>query len=387
MVVFRIHALFPAGDASKHNFGKLVMNKSFFSKPVLALVSALLLSPVLPALTATEVSAPVQTMDSNVKPEVMSKYDYVEDGPLTDAIKLPTYQWMPKSEPKAIVIAVHGLTLHGRRYTVLARTFAVNGIGTIAFDMRGFGRCHFDEGNKFSTKTDNKKKVDLEKSYAELEQLAQIVKQKYPNIPLVALGESLGCTFCVRLAASKKDIIDGMILSAPAVKVNAKMYASPSEVGQGLKAIVKPSHTLNLNNFITKLVSQRQEVIDEMLSDPMVLKELSLHDLLSTDDFVETTAKWGKQCSPKLAVLIMQGGGDGCVAPKSVTDLMMNIPSTDQTLRWLGHIGHLQLETSFVRSIVIDAIGDWLEDHEREARMQLKSLEQAIKETGGTLVE
>lgn len=366
------------------------MKSSSIARSALLTLCTSLLCAMPQASYAAEEVTPVETVtDKTVtdKKPIADRFEYTQDGPLTKLVHLPTYVWMPKTPPVAMVLAVHGLTLHGRRYTTLGRTFAVNGIGVVAFDMRGFGRARFDDKNEFSNDGDDKRRIDNEKSYKDIEKLALAIKQEHPTIPLVVLGESLGCTFCVRLAASQKQAVDGLILSAPAVKVNAKMYASASELGQGLKAIVVPGHKINLTNFITKLVSQRQEVVNEMLQDPLVLKELSLHDLIATDDFVETTARWGKGVSPRLAVLILQGGGDGCVAPKSVTDLMANMPSTDQTLRWLGHIGHLQLETSFVRSLVIDAIGDWLDDHNRDAPRQLQALEQAIRDTGGTLVE
>ncbi|HEY9783996.1 MAG TPA: alpha/beta fold hydrolase [Candidatus Obscuribacterales bacterium] len=363
------------------------MKQSDLSRLAVSAFCALALTAsALPGLSA-EITIPSQ-VPVNLKPELAAKFTYIEDGEFTNALKIPTYQWMPVNrEPQAIVLGVHGLTLHGRRFWALARTFAVSGIGFVSFDMRGFGRCRFDDNKQFSTDKENRRKISHEKSYEDLVALANLVRQKYPNKPIVVLGESLGCTFCVRLAAEHKDLVDGIILSAPAVKVNARMWASPGEVERGIKAVISPTHKVNLNAFITKLVSQRQEVIKEMLDDPLVLKQVSLLDLISTDEFVEKTAKYGKGISDKLPILILQGGGDFCVAPKAVTDLMSNMPSTDQTLRWLGNIGHLQLETSYIRSLVIDAIGDWIQDHSDSAKVELQALEQAIKDTGGTLVE
>lgn len=344
-----------------------------------------MISPV--SANSAEITIPKQMPDT-ISPEFAQKYTYTEDGEYSRALDVPTYEWMPsEGEPKALVVGIHGLTLHGRRFRTFARTFAVNGIGFVSLDMRGFGRCRFDDEQKFSTKEDDKTKINHEKSYKDIVKLSRMVRQRYPDKPLIVLGESLGCTFCVRLAAENNDLVDGMILSAPAVKVNPHMYLAPSEVAQGVKAILTPHHKVGLRTFITKLVSERQDVINEMLDDPLILKEVSLFDLLRTDEFVEKTAQFGKSVSPKCAVLILQGGGDGCVASKSVTDLMMNIPSTNQTLRWLGHFGHLQLETSFVRAAVIDALGDWLEDQAPHSKIQLQALEQTIKNTGGTLVE
>lgn len=337
----------------------------------------------------SEITIPSQLPDK-ITTEAAANIVYTQDGEFTRALNIPTYQWMPADENdlKAVVIGIHGLTLHGRRFRVLARTLAQYDIGFVSMDMRGFGRCRFDDEQKFSSKTDNKAKINHEKSYQDIVALTKLVNAKYPNVPIIAMGESLGCTFCVRLAAENKQLIEGIALNAPAVKVNAKMYADPGELAQVAKGILlTKTGTISLKTFITKLVSTRQEVVDEMMEDPLILKKIQISDLLSTDIFVDKTIKYGKQTDPRLAVLIMQGSADGCVAPKAVTDLMAAMPSSDQTLRWLGKVGHLQFETSFVRSTVIDALGDWLNDHSNEADNERKKLEKCIVDVGGVLVK
>lgn len=326
-------------------------------------------------------------MGEKLAPEIAARYRYVEDGDFTSALNLPTYEWIPTSgPPRAIVLGIHGLTLHGRRYRVLARTFTLHGFGFVSFDMRGFGRCKEDPDHRFSSKEDNKRKINHEKSYGDIVKLAQLIRQKYPGVPILALGESLGCTFCVRLAGEHPDLADGLILSAPAVKVNPKMYATPTDIKEGVKSIVRPHHGVDMHSFITGLVSPRPEVVKEMLDDPYILKEVPLLDLLATDEFVAKTAKWGRTVSGTLPVLILQGGGDKCVVSKDVTELMYEMPSTDQTLRWLGHFGHLQLETTYMRALVIDAIGDWINDHGSANRVAVQQVEKDIENVGGVLV-
>lgn len=352
---------------------------------IAAIASACLLSA---PISAAESTMP-DGFDEPIKPELASKYQYLEDGELSDAVRLPIYQWLPAdaSNPDAIILGIHGLTLHGRRYRVLARAFAVNeNCIFVAPDMRGFGRCRFDEKKQFSEAKEDRSKVNHEKSYQDMVKLAQLLKNKYKDKPLVVLGESLGCTFCVRLAGEHPELIDAMVLSAPAVKVNPKMYLSPSEIGAGLKAVLLPSHKVNLHGFITKLVSSRPPVVKEMLDDPFIVKQLSLGELLSTDEFVEQTAKWGKTVAETLPVAILQGSTDGCVASKHVTDLMSNMPSRDQTLFWRGNQGHLQLETVFVRANIIDALGDFIDAHDPGGRPDIQALEKSIDELGGQLV-
>lgn len=363
------------------------MRHSFAVRVTTTVLGAFLCLMPTGAAWAGESTMPAKYVE-NLNPELAAKYVYTEDSDYLKSLNMPTYEWMPADgKLKAVVVGIHGLTLHGRRFRVLARSLAVNGVGFVALDMRGFGRCKFDEKKQFSSKDDDKTKVNHEKSYQSIVQLVQLVRQKYPDAKSIALGESLGCTFCVRLAAEHPDLVNGIVLSAPAIKVNADMYAGRGQIVKGLKAVVSIHHELDMGGFFAELVSQRKVVQDEMLDDPLVLKQLPLGALLSTDAFVDKTARWGKSTDRSLAVLILQGSKDGCVSPKHVTDLMNSMPSVDQDLAWRGKFGHLQLETIFMHAQTIDAIAGWLINHGKEARLKMKNLEQDIADLGGTVTQ
>lgn len=361
------------------------MTKFLFAKLPSILLSAAALIASSGSAFALESTMPSDKYPDAVKPELAAKYTYSEDGEFSEKIGIPTYEWMPvDGPPKAVIVGVHGLTLHGRRFRVLARALAINKIGFVSFDMRGFGRCNLE--SKWSNAKNDKSKVHLEKSYEELEQLTKLVKEKYPESKIVLLGESLGCTFCVRLAGEHPDLVYGIVLSAPAVKVNADMVVGAGNLKRGIKAAVSPHHEMDLNPFIRNLVSGRKQVTAEMLDDPLITKRLSLGALISTDSFVDHTAKWGKKTSDRLPVLIIQGSRDACVSPKHVTDLMANMPSNDQTLSWKGQFGHLQLETQFLRTEVLEALVDWMYDHGAENKVNVANFEQNINDLGGSVV-
>lgn len=341
-----------------------------------------------PTVIAGESTMPMPPYTDDVSPELASQYVYTEDGEYSKAIGLPTYQWMPANttQPlKAIVLAVHGLTLHGRRFRVLARSMAVNGAGFVSVDMRGFGKCKFDDKHEWSTKDDDKTEVDHEKSYQAIVQLATLLKQKYPDVKLIAMGESLGCTFCVRLAAEHPELVTAIAISAPAVKVNKDMYYGKGQIRQGVKALLKPDHEVDLKPFFLDLCSSRPEVQNEMADDPLIRKQLKIKALLSTDKFVDKTVDYGKKTSPDLGVLILQGSADGCVSPKHVTELMNAMPSTDQTLDWRGNYGHLQMETCFMRAQTISAIANWLISHNKDQEAKIQAFQDQIKKLGGTV--
>jgi alpha-beta hydrolase superfamily lysophospholipase len=270
---------------------------------------------------------------------------------------------------------------------VLGRALASNGFALISMDQRGFGRCKFDPDKQFSTVDDDRTKVNHHKSYDELVKLVTAVRQHYPGQRLIVMGESLGCTFAVRLAAEHKDLVDGLVLSAPAVKLNPKMYLGHGNLAQGAEALVKPSHLVSLNSFMRNLVSPRPEVVNEMLDDPFILKALNLGALISTDEFVAKTAEWGKGVDQHLPILIFQGSIDNCVSAKHVTDLTNAMPSDDQTIAWRGSYGHLQLETVFVRASILNALVTWMYDHSVEIQPKIQKAQDTINAVGGRLIE
>src|SRR5437899_3309228 len=117
--------------------------KSLLLNTALACVVSLLVSPLcvaqqgaLEALanpapgtnTISETTMPSQYKEV-IRPDLAAKYRYSQDGDFSKASQLPTYEWMPVGvEPRAILVGIHGLTLHGRRYRVLARALAINGV-------------------------------------------------------------------------------------------------------------------------------------------------------------------------------------------------------------------------------------------------------------------
>lgn len=310
----------------------------------------------------------------------------VEDGPFSKELMVPTYEWFPTdAAPVAAVLAVHGLTLHGGRYSVIGKAFAAGGFYCCAPDLRGFGRCH-DLDHKYCVGTDCKRKINLEKSYQELIELAKKIKQKYPGIPLYVLGESLGTSFIIRLAAEHPDLAQGLIMSGPTVVINPLMFIHPGNVVAGGYAIfIHPKFKMTTKPFVESLVSNDQNIIDEMLDDPLCRKYLTIGDLLQTHKFVGKTLRYAKLMKPNEPVLIVQGSEDRCMVPHAVTKLSEQIQSDDQTVRWLHAHGHILFETAYLRPATIDAVEGWLERHDGQREEKALFTQSELKKLGAKI--
>ncbi len=100
---------------------------------------------------------------------------FTENGALASELEFPVYEWQPSdAEPTEMILAIHGLTLHGRSYSLLGKAFAAGGFYFVSSDMRGFGLCqpHFSAKHEWCKNYDCKWKVDYVKSYTDIVYLA-----------------------------------------------------------------------------------------------------------------------------------------------------------------------------------------------------------------------
>ncbi len=99
-------------------------------------------------------------------------------------------------------------------------------------------------------------RVNFDKSYAEIVNLATLIRQKYPNVPMFAMGESLGTSVCIRLAAQHPELINGLILSGPTVRVHPLMFSHPHNVAAaGYAIFIHPKFNMSTAPFVKNLVS------------------------------------------------------------------------------------------------------------------------------------
>ncbi|HEY9733116.1 MAG TPA: alpha/beta fold hydrolase [Drouetiella sp.] len=369
--------------------------KPYLAKVFLASSAGLLLSfnqtePAIadaPTTTAapTQTSTTVVSAESPKESDPLARIDCVEDGPLSKRLHIPLYEWIPKDkEPDGMVLAIHGLTLHGKRYEVLGRAFAAEGFYVAAPDMRGFGRCYTDEKGEFAVEGVSKRKVDYEGSFDDIVALAKAMKAAHPGIPLFIMGESLGTTVCIKLAADHPELVSGLLLSGPTVKINPLMVLHPENMlAASWALLIHPRFNMSTSSFVKNLVSNDPDIVQEMLNDPLCRKGLTVAELLQTRRFVKKTLSNASRIKVGLPLLVIQGSEDKCMVPHAVTRLMGNVRSSDQTARWLYAHGHLLLETAYLRPATLDSIDVWIREQSPAHQQEMTAIKQEIMQVGG----
>ena len=123
-----------------------------------------------------------------------------------DGLHLPLRHW-DAAHPKAIIVALHGMSDYSEAFDMPGPIWAQAGISTYAYDQRGFGSAPDPGvwGGADAMRTDLGDFVDA-------------LRAKYPGLPVYALGESMGGAVVLSsLASAAPPHIDGAVLIAPAV--------------------------------------------------------------------------------------------------------------------------------------------------------------------------
>jgi alpha-beta hydrolase superfamily lysophospholipase len=146
--------------------------------------------------------------------------------------------WEP-SQPRAVIMALHGALAHAGDYVTPALYFRSQGIATASFDMCGH---------------DGKRRADIPDFAIFLEEaelFLQWVKKHYPDLPVFIMGHSMGALIATRVGLERlrrNDDVQGFILSSP-YYVNAVNISPMLQKMSGLLARLVPTMKVPLASF------------------------------------------------------------------------------------------------------------------------------------------
>lgn len=147
------------------------------------------------------------------------QHDVIPDAPalrVRDGLQLHWRDW-PLSSPRGAILMVHGLGEHIGRYDHVAQQLNSWGWAVSGYDHRGHGRS---PGQRGGLVRDDDLLHDL--AFA-----IDRMRARYPRLPLILLGHSMGGIAVARFAAGLSEPrssqpawarpIDGIVLSSPAL--------------------------------------------------------------------------------------------------------------------------------------------------------------------------
>ena len=286
-----------------------------FSRVIFRLIALALLALSAACAGPTAPAPPLAHVAPHLTPQSLVADD--------DAV-LPLRVWKPEGKPKAVILALHGFNDYSHAFDEPATQWARHGIVTYAFDQRGFGET-VDRGFWAGTP-----RMSLD-----IIEATDLLRAKYPGIPLYVLGESMGGAVAITAASGVKGTpplhADGLILSAPAiwgrstmnVFERAALWVANGTVpgmeltGRGLG--VRPSDNI--------------EMLRALGRDPLVIKATRVETIKGLVDLMDDALAAGPYLHTPL--LLLYGAHDELIPDEPMRRFIASVPAT--TLRRIAY--------------------------------------------------
>jgi alpha-beta hydrolase superfamily lysophospholipase len=265
----------------------------------------------------------------------------------TDGLRLFGQSWRPAAEePRAVLVIVHGLKDHSSRYGELAVRLVGEGFAVHAFDLRGHAhsegvRVHIDS---------------FEEYLSDLGLFLERVRQREPGKPVFLFGHSMGGAIVTLFTLEKKPDLQGLVLSAPALKPGADVSKALIATTRVVGGVLPNLKVLELD---PKKFSRDPEVVKENETDPLVFQEpgpaRTASRLLSA---LNTLSERMEEVSTP--VLVLHGTADVVTDPEGSKALVQRARATDKTLKLYDGLFHDLLHEPEKARVIAD-VTQWLE--------------------------
>ncbi len=239
---------------------------------------------------------------------------------------LQGYAWPPATPARAVVIVVHGLHDHARRYDVLARGLAASGVAVLAQDHRGHGGS-----GGAAQRLDS-----IEQLLTDVDVARAQARARFPGVPQILYGHSLGGMVAAQHVARNPEAWAGAVFSSAALTLPVGVDAGKVRVVMALSALA-PGLGL--------------EAVDEaqLVRDPAQREAMAKDTVLSRDKLpartVATLLGGVQDLQDRMAqitvpALLLHGQQDRVTDPAGTVQAHARIASRDKQLLTFGPALH-----------------------------------------------
>lgn len=266
---------------------------------------------------------------------------------MADGFRLPMTRWPTAGEPRAIVLALHGLNDYRVAFKTTGSFLAEQGISVYAYDQRGFGET---EGAGYWHGS--------AALISDLKTMTDLLRQAYPERQVYIMGESMGGA--VTLAAQSSFNLDtaGLILVAPAIWSRDSMpwyqrlllwsavRTLPGKrlTGEGLE--IKPTDNM--------------EMLYSWARDPLVIKATRVDVLYGVTNLMDSAVIASKRLQSN--ALLLYGKHDAVIPMQPTCQLVETLASQPafSTKTVIYDNGHHMLTRDLHANLVLQDIADWI---------------------------
>ena len=227
--------------------------------------------------------------------------------------------WLPESEPKAVLIIVHGLAEHSGRYMNIVNHFVPLGYAVYGIDHLGHGKS---DGMRVY--------VERFEDYTNtLKIYFDMIRRWQPEKPIFLVGHSMGGLISAVYLLDHQSELTGAVLSGAAVKVPSNITPVILAVGKMLSALMPKLGMLGLE---VDGVCQDPAVVQAYISDPLVHKG-KITARLAAEMLKAMQRVSAEATKITLPIMVVQGSADRLVDPAGAQRLYDAVSSADKEIR------------------------------------------------------
>lgn len=261
-----------------------------------------------------------------------------------DGLRLYIKVWDPEKEPRALINLVHGLGDHINRYNELASAFVDEGYALIGMDLRGHGQSEGKRGHTPSYET----------LMGDLEMLRKKSREKFPGVPDVLFGQSLGGNLVINYALRSQEKPHCIVASSPWLRLSMDVPKVKLLLARTLSnmipGFIQPSG-LNPDHL-----SRDQEVVRKFREDPLVHDKISL----KLGYLGLQTGEWALENAEKLDIplLLIHGDSDKITSHLGSQEFAEKAKGFTTLKIWDG--GYHELHNDTERLKIIHFVQNWI---------------------------
>lgn len=264
----------------------------------------------------------------------------------------PATLWKPDGKPKAVVLCLHELGFYSGVFDDLGSRMSKQGMAVYAIDERGFGGWSEIPGKD--------SQMDMKKIVADIKESAEVIHKLNPNVPLFLLGEAMGGSLVLKVAADNPKLISGVITAAPA----GDHYNTTKNYTTVAKEIITagPNETCDYGDQLLESATTRPELRAAFRQDPKVRLDLAPRELMACQFFMYKTKAMAKQIK-ETPVLVVHGAKDGESKEEGSADIYKALSTKDKDYLVLPEGDHYTFEDLKVNDTAFDKTLAWIEKH------------------------
>jgi len=238
-----------------------------------------------------------------------------------DNLQIFAQAWEPTMpQPKAVVCLVHGLGEHTSRYAHVAEAFGREGYILFGADLRGHGRSGGIRGH-ISSIEDFMKDIDISLEQAHL---------RYPGLPIILYGHSLGGIQVLYYGLTRKPNIKGVLATSPGLHTALEKQYLKVFMAKVLGSLL-PTTSL-ASGLDPKGISRDQKVVQAYIDDPLVHDKITFgfgKIMTGVTSWVLTHAR-----EFSLPLLLMHGKADKVAFPSSSIEFAAAVKEKCTLVLW-----------------------------------------------------